>query len=340
MITDIRPADASAADIDIDLLAPGFVDLQVNGIGEIDVATADGAQWDELDRHLVAQGVTTWCPTLVTMPLDAYASPLDRIATAMGRGDSPRPAIAGVHLEGPFLGGAAGAHRPELIVEVDLEWIDALPAHVAIVTLGAEQRLAATAIDRLGRRGVLVSIGHTIATDAQLDQAQATGAAMVTHLFNAMSGLHHRTPGVAAWTLTHPSICASLIADGVHVHPRMLRLAFAALAPDRIVLITDAVAWRSGSLGAISIDLVDGAPRLPDGILAGSALTMDAAIRTCVDAGIPLEAALSAASTNPARLLGLQDRGVIQPGRRADLVGLSSDLDVAAVYIGGQLVTR
>lgn len=321
---------------DVEVLAPGFVDLQVNGIDDVDVATADGTDWDRLDALLLAQGTTTWCPTLVTNRLEAYGAPLTRIATAMHRRDALRPEIAGVHLEGPFLGRAHGAHRSGLVVSVDLDWLADLPDHVAMVTLGAEQTEAAAATAQLRRRGVLVSIGHTTANDEELDRTAAAGATMVTHLFNAMSGLHHRQPGVAAWVLTHPTMAAGLIADGVHVHPRMLRLAFTALGADRVVLVTDAVGWRAGSAGPVHLELRDGAPRLADGTLAGSALTMDAAVRTCVAAGVPLEQALSAASTVPARLLGLADRGTIAPGRRADLVALDPHLQVAGVWVAGR----
>jgi N-acetylglucosamine-6-phosphate deacetylase len=315
-----------------------LVDLQVNGIDDVDCATADGADWERLDRLLLAHGVTTWCPTLVTMPLVRYAEPLARIGAAIGRVVAERPAIAGVHLEGPFLGGALGAHPRDLIVDVALDWIDALPAHVAVVTLGAEQPLAAEATRALCSRGVLVSIGHSTADDDQLDRAFEHGAQMVTHLFNGMSGLHHRSPGVAAWALTHPVASASIIADGVHVHPRMLKLAMDTLGRHRGVLVTDSVAWRSGAIGSIGIQMSDGAPRLPDGTLAGSALTMDAALRTCVAAGVPLDVALTAASRNPARLLGLNDRGTIEIGGRADLVALSDDLAISQVWISGQPV--
>ena len=332
-VTAVSP---SAGPTDVAVLAPGFVDLQVNGIDDVDVATADGDDWARLDALLLAQGTTTWCPTLVTNRLEAYAAPLARIATAMHRPGALRPEIAGVHLEGPFLGRAHGAHRSGLVLPVDLDWLAALPAHVAMVTLGAEQVDAAAATALLRERGVLVSIGHTTADDDELDRAAAAGATMVTHLYNAMSGLHHRQPGVAAWALTHDSVAAGLIADGVHVHPRMLRLAFTALGPDRVVLVTDAVGWRARSAGPVQLELRDGAPRLADGTLAGSALTMDAAVRTCVAAGVPLEQALHAASTVPARLLGLTDRGCIARGRRADLVALDAHLQVAGVWVAGR----
>jgi N-acetylglucosamine-6-phosphate deacetylase len=283
--------------------------------------------------------VTTWYPTLVTNRLAAYAAPLARIGTALAR-DAPhdahvRPTLAGVHLEGPFLGGAAGAHRRDLIVAADVEWIAALPHHVRLMTLGAEQVDAAAAIEMLRRDNRVVSIGHSAASEEQFDQAVSAGATLVTHLFNGMSGLHHRTPGVAAWAITDDRVSASLIADGVHVHPRMLRLAFRALGADRCILVTDSVAWKAGTVGAVGIEFRDGAPRLPDGTLAGSALTMDEAIRVCVAAGIDVIDAVRAASTNPARLMGLNDRGTIAVGQRADLVALDDGLMVEQVWVGG-----
>ena len=317
------------------VLTPGFVDLQVNGIDDIDVASADGADWDQLDARLLAQGVTTWCPTLVTADLSRYAASLDRIAAAMARPPAPRPTIAGVHLEGPFLGGAPGAHRRDQIVPVDLEWLGDIPGHVRIVTLAPESPGAAAATRLLVDRGVLVSLGHTTADEPTFDAAVDAGARLVTHLFNGMSGIHHREPGVAAFAVTDDRLSASLIADGVHVHPRVVAFAFRALGKERTVLVTDAVAWRSGRVGSIGIELRDGAPRLVDGTLAGSALTMDAAVRTAVNAGVPLDWALTAASTNPARIVGAADRGVIEPGRRADLVALTTDLTVEQVWVAG-----
>lgn len=322
------------------IIAPGFVDLQVNGIDDVDVATAAGDDWARLDSLLLRQGVTTWCPTLITMPLARYERPLARIAEALLRpaGRQPRPFIAGAHLEGPFLGGAPGAHPPDLITDIDRSWLAALPEHVRLVTLGAEQPEAADATRLLTSHGRLVSIGHSRANEAQFDSVVAAGARLTTHLFNGMSGVHHRDPGVATWALTNPQVCASLIADGVHVHPRVLRLAFQTLGPDRTVLVTDAVAWRAGHAGSVLLEVRDGAPRLPDGTLAGSTLTMDRALRVCVDAGIPLERAVRAASTVPARLLGLHDRGRIEVGARADLVALTADLAVEQVWVGGDAV--
>ncbi len=336
LIESIEPLDSVVGVAAERWLAPGFVDLQVNGIDDVDVSVADGDDWARLDELLLAQGVTSWCPTLVTMPLDRFQRPLARIAAAMQRQAAVRPTIVGAHLEGPFLGRAAGAHPVDQIVPVDLTWLADLPAHVALVTLGAEQPQAVAAASLLAESGRLVSIGHTHADEAEFDAVVAAGARLTTHLFNAMTGVHHRQPGVATFALTNPDVCASIIADGVHVHPRVLRLAFSALGPGRAVLVTDAVAWRSGRVGAIGLELRDGAPRLPDGTLAGSAVRMDEAVRTCVAAGVDLAAVLQAASITPARLLGLTDRGRIAPGLRADLVALTPQLAVEQVWVAGE----
>jgi N-acetylglucosamine-6-phosphate deacetylase len=315
------------------LLVPGLVDLQVNGIEDIDVAHASGSDWDALDRYLLAQGVTTWCPTLVTAPLERYPDALARIEEA--RGDRPasgRPAIAGAHLEGPFLGGAPGAHPVDLLRPIDLDWLAALPATVRVVTLAPELADATAAIRLLAARGVLVALGHSTATYEQAVAGAEAGARLVTHVFNGMGPLHHREPGLPGAALAHPDLTPSLIADLVHVHPAVIATVLRATPA---VLVTDAVAWRAARVSTIGVEFRDGAARLPDGRLAGSALAMDQAIRNAVGAGADLEVALVAASTRPAALLGLDDRGVIAPGRRADLVTLTADLAVEQVWVGG-----
>ena len=318
-------------------LVPGFVDLQVNGHDDVDVAVADGADWDRLDDLLTAQGVTTWCPTLVTAPREAYPPALARIAAAAAR-PGARPAIAGAHLEGPFLGGRVGAHPVEHLRAVDADWLASLPEVVAVVTLGPEVEGAVRGIEALVARGTLVALGHSAASFEQTGTAVDAGARLVTHCFNASGELHQRAPGFLGAALSDDRLAISLIADLAHVHPALLRLAFRAKGPGRVVLVTDAVAWRAGQIGTIDVHPgEDGVPRLADGTLAGSALTMDRAVRNVVrDAGVDLADAVAAASTTPARLLGLDDRGVLRPGARADLVALDDDLTVAGTWIGGE----
>lgn len=332
-LAELRPATGPVPDV---ALVPGFVDLQVNGHDDVDVATAQGDDWDGMDALLAAQGVTTWCPTLVSAPLDAYAAPLARIAAAADRGGA-RPAIAGAHLEGPFLGGRAGAHPPEHLRAADPGWLAALPGIVRVVTLGPEVDGAREAIRSLAERGALVALGHSAATYEQAEAAVAAGARLVTHCFNASGGLHQREPGFLGAALSDDRLAVSLIADLAHVHPALLRLAFRAKGRGRVVLVTDAVAWRSGRVGTIEMAPGDdGVPRLPDGTLAGSALTMDRAVRNAVQAaGVDLAEAVTAAAATPAALLGLDDRGVLVPGRRADVVALTEGLEVAGTWVAG-----
>ncbi len=334
-ISSVEPLETGAGVPDR-VLAPGFVDIQVNGIADVDIAGADGPDWDRLDRLLLAQGVTTWCPTLVSSPLSSYGPALARISVAAARPpNQARPAIAGVHLEGPFLGGAPGAHPPHLLRPIDLGWLADLPPIVRVVTLAPELDGAIEAIRLLTGQGVLVGLGHSTASYEQAVAAADAGARLVTHLFNGMAPLHHRAPGLAGAALSDARLSPSLIADFIHVHPVLLRLA---LQSCPAILVTDAVAWQAARVGSIGIAFTDGAPRLPDGTLAGSALTMEAAIRNVVSLGVPLATAVSAASTRPAALLGLADRGAIAPGRRADLVALSPDLELEQLWIGGSNV--
>lgn len=321
------------------VLVPGFVDIQVNGVDDVDVREADGDAWARLDDLLVAQGTTTWCPTLVTAPLHTYAAPLARITAAGQRPAHRRAAIAGAHLEGPFLGGAPGAHPRDLIVPVDLSWLRELPPVVKVLTLAPESPGARAAIATLVDRGIVVSLGHSTASYAEALQATSAGARLVTHVFNGMGPFHHREPGLVGAALSDHRLTVSLIADGIHVHPAAIGATFAAKGREGVVLVTDSVAWRAGRVGRAAIELADGAPRLHDGTLAGSALTMDGAIRTCVErAGVPLLDAVTAATTTPASLLALHDRGRIEPGARADLVALSPTLHVDQVWIGGDEV--
>lgn len=318
-------------------LVPGFVDLQVNGHDDVDVATADTADWRRLDDLLLRQGVTTWCPALVTAPLHRYPARIAAVSNAAGRPAAGRPHIAGVHLEGPFLGGAPGAHPREHIRPVDMEWLAALPDIVRIVTLAPELQDASAAVDKLAGRGVIVSLGHSTATYEQAVAATDAGARLVTHLFNGMAPFHHREPGLAGAALTDDRLVVAVIADGVHLHAAAVATAFRVKGPGGVVLVTDAVGWRATREGRSAVELREGAPRLADGTIAGSALRMDAAVRFVVGrCGVSLPDAVAAASSTPSAVLGLADRGRLEPGARADVVALSSGLDVAAVWVGGE----
>lgn len=324
--------------VDHDILSAGFVDLQVNGVDDVDVATASDPEWGRLRALLAAQGVTSWCPTLVSAPLPVLDA---RMATLDARLTTQHPtqgAVAvGIHVEGPFLGGAPGAHRSVEPGPIDPAWPARLPATVRVVTLAPEHAGAPEAIRALAARGVVVALGHTTASHEQTEAAIDAGARLFTHVFNASGAFHHRAPGALGAALTDDRIAVSVIADGVHVHPAALRLAWRAKPAGSVVLVTDAVAWRAGRLADAGVAVADGAPRLADGTLAGSVVTMaDALAVTVREAGVDLLDALGAATWVPARLLGLDDRGAILPGRRADIVALTDDLEVAATWVAGE----
>jgi N-acetylglucosamine-6-phosphate deacetylase len=313
VIVDVR-AHRGAAPARV--LVPGFVELQVNGFDDVDCATAEGADWDRLDDALRSHGTTAWCPTITTALLDAYPARLERIAAAA----AAHASIMGAHLEGPFLGGAHGAHNPAWVTPIDLAWIAALPDVVRVMTLGPEQPDAEAAIAALTARGVLVSLGHSNATYEEAIAAADAGARLVTHLFNGMAPLHHRSPGLVGAALTDDRLTPSLIADGVHVSVPALRLAARAKGRGHWVLVTDAVGWRAHD----RVEIVDGAPRLPNGTIAGSCARMDECVARMVnDAGVDLIDVVHAAATTPARLLGLAgQRGALTRGSRADVVAL------------------
>lgn len=229
-------------------------------------------------------------------PASRYEAILEAAAAARADGV---PGLAGVHLEGPFLSAARrGAHPEELLLAPDPAWLGRLcdrhPGLVRMVTLAPELPGALEVAAACRERGVRVAVGHSVAS---VEQVAAIEPDMVTHLFNAMGPLHHRTPGLVGWALSEPVVCG-LIADGVHVHPRVVRLAFAAKGPHFIALVSDA------SAGGPGLSLSDGAWRLPDGTLAGGAVHLDSALEVCVQAGVARADAVTAATDTPGRLLG------------------------------------
>ena len=316
-------------------LVPGFIDIQVNGAGDVDVSTASARELGELCDSLARTGVTGWLPTVVTRPLISYSQVLDRIGEvidAQRRGQVHGAEILGVHLEGPFLGDRPGAHRRELFVSPTTDFIEQLPDWVRLVTLGPEVPGAAEATKELVERRICVAIGHTAASAEQLDAVHSAGAELVTHVFNAMTGVHHRDHGVASWALTTDTISTSIIADGHHVGQAGLEIALRCKPTDRLIAVTDSVAHNGHGLHADA----EGEPaRTAEGTLAGSTVAMDVCLRNLVAAGHDLDAAVAATSANPARLLGLDDRGEITVGKRGDMVALDDQLRVRGVWRSG-----
>jgi N-acetylglucosamine-6-phosphate deacetylase len=334
-----------------DYILPGFVDLQVNGSHGIDVMNASPDALANLSRHLAREGTTAWMPTAVTAPIEKIAQVHESISTAFetSRRDNSADAAAilGMHLEGPFISPhRLGAH-PTLNLEPRGDAFERVLAMNALrlITLAPELVGGLDAIRRLTARGVVVSIGHTNATLDEANAGIAAGARMFTHLFNAMRPLNHRDPGVIAAALAPSPAVFGIIPDGVHVHPAMLRLAVTARGKDGIIIVTDKVALAGTTnteknVGRSRATIRDGAARLDDGTLAGSIISMLDGVRIMVEkAGISVGDAAVMAATNPANLIGANDRGRIQVGAHADLILLSRTLELKSVFIAGHEVS-
>jgi N-acetylglucosamine-6-phosphate deacetylase len=328
------------------LLLPGFVDLQVNGAFGVDVATKP-FRLAELSRALLQTGATAYLPTVISSPESHYEEVLPKLAVAIGEPSVGAEAL-GIHLEGPFINLAKrGAHAAAHVVAPDpgllLRLLDLAP--VRVITLAPELDGAAELTELAASRGVAVLAGHSDAPFEVAYEVFDASVAGVTHLFNAMSAMHHREPGVPGAAFAHPRVVCGLIADGLHVHPEMVGLAFRMLGPDRVCLTTDAIAAAGMgdgeySLATRTVYMDGGVPRLGSGAIAGSVLTMNEAFRNILAfTGCTVPEAARMASTTPARLVGEGRRkGRLVPGYDADLTVLAPDLSVEAVWLGGKPV--
>lgn len=331
---------SDASDVGDLTIAPGFVDIQINGGFGVDISADPATMW-ALGGRLPSTGTTSFLPTLVTGPDSATDAALEAFS------DRPEGFVGaeplGLHLEGPALSPARkGAHNPELLRTEP--YLAAVLDHRTAIATVAPEVVNPLVIEEVVSSGTVVSVGHTDATFEESQAAFAAGARHMTHLFNAMRPLTHREPGPIAAALLDDRVTVSVIPDGVHVHPGALRLVAAIVGIKRLVAITDAVAAMGmppGSYGIGSmLGVSDGETmRLEDGTLAGSILTMDRAVRVLAnDVGIGHRAAILAATANPASVLSDDSRGVIAVGARADLCFLTDRLFVEATMVAGELV--
>jgi N-acetylglucosamine-6-phosphate deacetylase len=330
------------------VLVPGLVDMQINGCFGIDLAAATPSDWAMVAARLPETGVTAFAPTFISAPVAELAASLRRLA-AVHATPPAGSRVLGAHVEGPFLSEARrGAHDPAYLCDPTPDAVRALieagpPGTLAMVTLAPERAHAIAAIKRLRDAGVTVSVGHSDATAAQVAAAADAGARAVTHLFNAQRPLHHREPGVPGHALVDDRLALGLIVDLHHVAADVVLLAFRA-AGERIVLVTDAVASAGMppgryALGGEPLLVESGRPPVrEDGVIAGSGLRLDEAVRNTVDLGVPLTTAVDAATRRPADLLGRADLGRIEPGAPADLAWLGPDLLTRATWVAGTSV--
>ncbi|WP_052445109.1 N-acetylglucosamine-6-phosphate deacetylase [Chromohalobacter japonicus] len=340
-IARIDGAPVDPADNDAPYIVPGFIDLHVHGGGGADTMEG-GEAVTTLARTHARFGTTSLLATTMTATDAEIRHVLGEIGSLMEQSPGKGARILGVHLEGPYINpGKLGAQppyaRPGEIAEIDA--LCAL-APIRLVTLAPELSGHYALIRHLSERGVRVQLGHTLGTYEQGVAAMEHGACGFTHLYNAMTGLHHRHPGMAGAALAHADF-AELIPDLLHVHPGAIRVALRSIP--RLYAVTDSTAaagMPDGEyrLGEQAVTKCLGGVRLADGTLAGSTLTMDQALRNLVEIGLSLAEASERVSRHPADFLGLHDRGRLAAGCHADLVVLDRDLAVDCVYVEGQSV--
>jgi len=332
-------------------VVPGFIDLHVHGGGGADVM--DG-EYESIKQIALTQshfGTTAFLPTTMTMSKGKMIKSLKSIQEAKIKGTGTAQ-IVGIHLEGPYINlEKKGAQNEEDIVkpsiEEFLEYNQASGHLIRLVTLAPEMPGAMEFIRWLYQEDIIASAGHTNATYQQMQDAIQAGLTHITHLFNAMRGLHHREPGVVGAALTDPGLTAEIIADGIHIHPIILKMIHQMKGAKKVVLVTDAMratGLQEGAydLGGQEVMVAGEQAKLKDGTLAGSVLTMDKAVRNMVTkAGISLQEAVQMASYNPAKSLGIDDKkGSLKPGKDADIVILNKNFEAELTMVSGQVVFR
>jgi N-acetylglucosamine-6-phosphate deacetylase len=340
------PESVPTVDLDGGILTPGFIDLQHNGAFGFDFTENPERIWD-VAAGLTRYGVTGFLPTIITSPLETIAHAQEVLREGPPKGFLGATPL-GLHIEGPFLSPInKGAHDPEYLRLPDREeYWDLRPENsVRMVTLAPELPGAEAVVRMLVDRGVLVSAGHSAATFDEMQMALDWGVRYATHLFNAMAPLHHHHPGLVGALLHDPRATVGIIADLVHLHPAILKMIFKTVPPGRINLVSDAMSafgMPDGShrLSNQVVEVHGMVVRHPSGVLAGSVLSLDQAIRNVLAViGCEFETALPMVTSIPARLLGMQDEiGSLTTGMRGDLVVLDKNLNVRKTIIAGRIV--
>jgi len=331
------------------IVAPGLVDIHVHGSAGHDTMDATREAIEGMARYFASRGVTAFCPTTMTVPAEEIMASVRAVHECQQRPvEGAQP--LGVHLEGPYIDAAKkGAQPPQHVRtagDLDYRGFFSL-GNIRLVSLAPEFEENRELITFARARGVAVAVGHSSASYEQVVEAVKLGVSQSTHTFNQMEGIHHRKPGTVGAALMLDEIYAQFIADGVHLHPAIVKMIVHLKGPDRAVLITDAIRGAGMpdgeyELGGQPITVKEGAVRLANGALAGSCLTMDQGVRNIAAfTGRPLAECLRMATLTPARAIGVAHRkGSIEPGKDADIVILTPNLEVAATVVMGRVVYR
>lgn len=323
-------------------ISPGFLDIHIHGSGGMDTMDAAESSLDKISKSVIKNGVTSYLPTTMTMDIEIIFDVLDHIRKYLNKSSSGAQ-VLGVNVEGPFINkDKKGAQSEKNIINPDLNLFDKYLDIIKIMTVAVEKTGALKLIEKLNNKGIISSLGHSTAGYEEVLKAQQYGLKLITHLYNAMTGLHHRRPGIVGAALNSNLSC-ELIADGIHIHPAVLELTTKIKSADELILVTDSVeaAGLNGgeyNLGGQNVIVKEGSARLENGTLAGSVLTIDQALRNMLKfTGLELPEVIKMISLNPAKLLNMEHKiGQIKKGIQADLVLLNKELEVKEVFIKGK----
>jgi N-acetylglucosamine-6-phosphate deacetylase len=342
------PPSAQYVDASQYIVTPGFIEPHIHGCGGVDLMTATHDSLNAVSRIIARHGTTSFMPTTVSSAPAVLSDALDRISSALLQEvEGAQP--LGIHLEGPFINPLTrGTHDPANIVAPDLElfhqWIQASRSTIRLITLAPELDPNGTVAMLAGNYGIRVAMGHSDATFDESTQAAARGVRYAVHTFNAMRRFSHRDPGIVGAVLSDDRVFAEIIADGIHVHPAVVRL-FARVKPaGRILLVTDAMSATDMpdgeySLGPGRVTVINGICRDHEGRLAGSTLTQEVALKNFVQwTNFSLRDALLGLTANPAAALGLTGKGVVRIGADADLAVFDANFHVMKTIVAGKLV--
>ncbi|MDD6308624.1 MAG: N-acetylglucosamine-6-phosphate deacetylase [Clostridia bacterium] len=339
-----KEIDGEVLDFGNMLVLPGFIDIHTHGAMGKDTMDGDDIAMQTIKKHMADHGVTSYCPTTVTMPAENICmSAKAAMRNRLGEGAE----ILGMHLEGPFYAEAyKGAQNPAYLrlpdVSLMQEILEGSEHFIRIVSLAPELKGASDVIRFLAENGVVVSAGHSAADYDTVMNAINYGLSHITHLYNAQSGLNHRTPNVTGAALSSKKVTAELICDGLHVHPAAARIAIAAKGVDRIALISDSISAAgmpdgTYSLGGQRVTVKEGVATIDNGTIAGGISNVFDCFCNVVRWGISIEDAVRMASENPARIVGATRKGKIRVGYDADLIVVNDRLELVAVIVRGQV---
>ena len=334
-------------------VVPGFIDLHIHGAAGADTMDATPEALKTIAAALAREGTTSFLATTITQEKTNIEKALENAGSYIQEDNQTGSAeILGIHLEGPFINEKrAGAQPREYILKPDLDlfkqWQKLAGGHIKLVTIAPEMENGLELIGFLKESGVIASIGHTDAVFDEVEAAVNAGARQITHLFNGMRGMHHREPGTAGSALLFKELMIEVIADGIHIHPQMIKLALSAKGTDGTLLITDSMrakCLKNGvyDLGGQDVHVADGKALLEDGTLAGSILKMNEAVRNIAKfTELTLLEAVQLASTNPARQLGVLERkGSITAGKDADITVLNDQFEVELTLCRGEIAFK